>query len=500
MINTTIKINGEQSIFTNVDLMVIKSYYNRHHSFSATLGVPEHYPVEQKDIEDALGGKIEIVFSKNNFPNEQGIFIGTIDEIIPTWYDDGRIMFIINGYSPTHFLDGGPEFRCFKDQSLESVIQKLLNPYKQFFNSVTLGARSSQKLDWNMQQNETTYQFICRLADQFEQEFYYDGEGLFFQDLASGTSEMISLVQGNNLEKVRLSMNLAPLKFTVQGYDFVNGKKQESKSEKLSAENPVLDMVIKKCQKYPEQKILLPYAVEGTSQLQRATRRFASRQAHELLKVSGKSFEPRLKIGSRITVEFKKRFLKEGLEGHELVVTEVTHVFKDDNSYYNEFVAVPTEHPYNLRMTRGRGPVSGPKAAIIADVDDPKKMGRVRVQYIGDLERAISPWLRVLTASTTDGGFFCLPQVDEQVLVLSEDFNLENNAIVLGSFFQKYMTAGFWPDPSTIGIKRGKTGNLMDGQTHKTWGKTAELLAENQAVIESEGTYINCNKGKIPAT
>jgi uncharacterized protein involved in type VI secretion and phage assembly len=72
--------------------------------------------------------------------------------------------------------------------------------------------------------------------------------------------------------------------------------------------------------------------------------------------------------------------------------------------------------------------------AIVADNNDPKKLGRVRVKFIWD-DKAVTPWLRcVTTYAGRDRGFYFVPEKNEEVLVDFESGN-PNYPFVVGSLY-----------------------------------------------------------------
>ena len=68
--------------------------------------------------------------------------------------------------------------------------------------------------------------------------------------------------------------------------------------------------------------------------------------------------------------------------------------------------------------------------ATVTDTQDPDGLGRVRVQGDGD---GVTDWIQVLTPGADDGtGFFMLPPIGSQVLVLALDGCDESKVVVGG--------------------------------------------------------------------
>ncbi|MCL1817636.1 MAG: phage baseplate assembly protein V [Spirochaetaceae bacterium] len=72
--------------------------------------------------------------------------------------------------------------------------------------------------------------------------------------------------------------------------------------------------------------------------------------------------------------------------------------------------------------------------ATVTDAQDPDGLGRVRVSRQGDAE-GVTDWIQVLTPWAGDGtGFFALPPVGSQVLVLALD-GCEARKVVIGGLW-----------------------------------------------------------------
>jgi len=105
----------------------------------------------------------------------------------------------------------------------------------------------------------------------------------------------------------------------------------------------------------------------------------------------------------------------------------------------------------------------GVEIGIVTNVQDPDKLGRVKVKFPrlpGDTE---SHWCRVAQPAAGAGrGFYCLPQVNDEVLVAFE-LGEANRPYVLGSLWNgkdKPMTDAYTDDNSRIMIQT-KSGHQV---------------------------------------
>lgn len=124
------------------------------------------------------------------------------------------------------------------------------------------------------------------------------------------------------------------------------------------------------------------------------------------------------------------------------LVTSVEHYF-DTTGGTTRFVAGP---PRAAGLADLLGPrpagdlVDGVISAIVTDVADPQKRGRVKVKYTAGEEKLTTHWARVLTLGAGPSrGFELLPEVDDEVLVAFEQGDTRR-PVVLGGLFSQQQT------------------------------------------------------------
>lgn len=110
----------------------------------------------------------------------------------------------------------------------------------------------------------------------------------------------------------------------------------------------------------------------------------------------------------------------------------------------------------------------GKYRAVVTDVNDPEKRGRIRVQCPSVLKDAKSAWCEVCSPVAYDGGGdFCLPKVGEAVWVEFEE----------GSPNKPIWVGGWWS------INKTPVPNYSD--------------SPNVRVIEFNGSIIEFKKGEL---
>ena len=147
-------------------------------------------------------------------------------------------------------------------------------------------------------------------------------------------------------------------------------------------------------------------------------------------------------------------------------VIDIKH-YQSGQDYYNEFIAIPDVY-IAYYYDEEALPRAEQQIARVTDNNDPKGLGRVRVQFIWQEKyQAQTPWIRVVQPHAgADKGFYFIPEIGEEVLVDFEDQNAERPFVVGSNYngkeFSKYHTAG--NDKKVIHTRSGTKIILNDGE------------------------------------
>lgn len=163
------------------------------------------------------------------------------------------------------------------------------------------------------------------------------------------------------------------------------------------------------------------------------------------------------------------------------VLSEVTHLLDGQKGFLSELSSQPP-----MQRRRARGSTTAP--GIVTQIDDPERLGRVRVSLptYGNVE---TDWMGVLSAGAGAGkGFMTLPDIGDHVLVL---FAHEDPAqgIVLGGLYGAQ-------EPPDVGIDDG----VVRRYTLLTPGGQRIRLDDGQQTIRlenSNGSYCELSPHKV---
>jgi type VI secretion system secreted protein VgrG len=137
----------------------------------------------------------------------------------------------------------------------------------------------------------------------------------------------------------------------------------------------------------------------------------------------GVSLEPKVTAGKKVIIQGVVNV--EGTFG----VTKVAHHWKPDG-YTNDFWCTAASE-YKDPVRPKSNPWYGVVIARVFDNNDPKKLGRVKVQYYWQADNQTF-WARMMTPHAgSSRGFYFMPEVGDEVVVAFEDGDPER-PIVLG--------------------------------------------------------------------
>jgi type VI secretion system secreted protein VgrG len=466
----------------DIETLSINQAHNQHHSFQFSAKIPTDYKLSLEKLRLILGETLKITVD-NGSEDGKLTFSGFVDEVIPGWQDSSRIL-VVKGFSKTVFLDTAPRFRGFTQKSLGAIFNTICGEYASQLD--THPTNVGEKVSYAIQAHETDYQFLSRLAEIHGKVLYFDGETLHLGDMAGNAAKPLKLDFKSEAKAASISLNLAPIRFRVSGFDQKKGKVELfNANDQVKSSHTLVKTVIEKSDCYPARNIHINHLVESKkNDLQAIARNIAARQAHELVILNGRSNNPAIRIGSTIQICETDELIGKGI----FVVIGVNHTISRNNTYTNSFSAVPAGFPFSVSMGNYAPPQSGPVAAIVRENADPDKLGRVKVELIGDEEKSISPWIRVLVPYTAHGGMYFLPEKGDHVMLFFEDFKMEASPFVMGSFYQGSETAEKWKDPNNKkkGIETDKISLLFDDNNGKLTivADEIELKARKDMTLE----------------
>ena len=422
-----------------------------HHSFQ--LAIPyEILETERSDgffhqaHQNYCGKPVAITITPVLTTDPPLLFKGIITHIALANSGDFAHSFVLSGFSPTYLLEDGTRRRTFQKKGLKDIFAEVLNPYgKNVITYGTLAPQHQDQVKYTVQYGESTYAFLRRLADEYGEWFYYDGQTL---RLGQPTDQDKLTFTVTGTEGFAMAIELLPSKFTLGRYDYLahTPYKGTSDSQALSQLNPFADFALQQSNQLFAQpaQYLANRHVRSQAQLETTIKEWKENQVSGLVTFQGTGETPGFGVGKAVAVHGAPTPAAAAggpaaapHDYGQYRLTEVTHTVQADQ-YQNAFVALPEAAKHPAANPQVRPPQGVPELAEVIEVADPQRLGRIRLRYYWPVEKpaeAETGWVRVSTPYSGDGkGQLFTPEVGSQVLVGYEQGGPEF-PVVLGNLF-----------------------------------------------------------------
>jgi type VI secretion system secreted protein VgrG len=153
--------------------LMLKQSINEHHYFEITLDIQaiEAYGVEIPETsKDWVGKKVIMDFGGTVF-----VGVATMVGLHRSGGTHGNIK--VTGYSSTFLLESDHTCASWCNKSLSDIVKELTDKAGV---QALVNPETKSKLEYECQYEETNFRFIQRLARQYQEWLYYDGQNLVF--------------------------------------------------------------------------------------------------------------------------------------------------------------------------------------------------------------------------------------------------------------------------------------------------------------------------------
>ena len=464
--NAVIHLDGQT--YSNFRNLVLHQQVNGHHRFEVTvrrdlLEQEEHSFFEH--CQNLIGTPIDIVIepADTSIQMSEGIFCGIITAVggSKNSQDNAGDEIILRGYSPTILLDSGPHCAAFEETTLADIVTDATRQLETHVDQVVVNPVSRATLPYTVQYNESSFEFLRRLAVRHGEWFYYNGQQLVF---GSNNTESVELKFGIDLKDFNMDMGMTPKTFQYSTRDYTTDELVEEPFESGTDLGGLNATMAQKSEDMYTANRRVDYnqftGENGALQdLQEAVQRQKEATVSNMVKLTGCSTNPSLTVGKVISV--KSQTLEEDFEYGQYIITSLTHTCMDAGNYKNHFEAVPLEvviPPYTNVLAM---PVCTSQTAKVAENNDPNGMGRVRVKFSWQTN-SLSPWIRVSSPhSGGDKGMYFVPEVDEEVIVAFEGSNAEKPYVAGSLYHNNAKPESFTNENNDIKAIRTRSGHTV---------------------------------------
>ena len=478
-VHATVSIDGENRNYTRISLV---QKFGQHHYFDIEVLcsplVKENVWHHEREEMIAMQGKTVVIRMKHEFSGDESIFKGIITSIGMDGDKGVSGTLHYRGYSTTILLESGRTMDSFTDATLGEIVSEVVEKYGNGISIVNNPAFKS-RIPYVQMQEESAYEFLRRLAWQYGEWFYYNGQVLYFGNPYKEKDE--NLVYDIDMDSMHFSSCVTPFHFS--RHDYLSDSHMDmfgDDSEAVRGINTYLANAMKTSEgMYRSQTTMYSHTATGHPlDIEHFTAVEKGRKVSSLVWMTGNTKTCRVRIGEPVVVQIPPNMCKRRDMGRYRIV-ELTHRIEVSGGYANSFKGIPASMEY-IPTEDMRMPVAHAMLAEVTDNADPENLGRVQVQFAWQKSRnKTTNWIRVrsLDAGSSETvsknrGFVFVPEIGDQVMV---DFELGDpcRPYVSGSMFHKNNGEGGNADNhiKTIVTRSGHTLEFNDDENGQ-WGIT----------------------------
>ncbi|MCQ9136296.1 MULTISPECIES: VgrG-related protein [Streptomyces] len=427
-------------------------------------------------------------------------------------YDGTGTFTVIRGYDFGHRLMRQRRVAAYRNQSASDIARKLAAQ-----DGVPVGRIQSTKTVYEFisQANVTDWDFLARLADENEMVMSVDAKGKFqfvSPDPASGAPPTSTpgdkspfvMEAGTDILRLRAAVTAAEQVGTVEarGWDVTTKKKLTATAPAKT--NPGISIGTtpgEAAAKFRPAKLVdaqTPY--DRQSEVKFAADALADDVTGSFaeLEVVARG-TPKLRPGLPVTLAD----VGDPFEG-KYTATSVRHVF-GDGKHYEAWVTVSGRQWRSLYgLSSGGGNAQnglnlpGTVNALVTDVGDPLRQGRVKLQFPWLDDAYVSDWTRVVQWGGKRGGSIFPLDVGDEVLVAFDRGALDHPYVIGGLYNGRDKPTPVKDVPLHDGARQrasrhtlsDRDGNRMDLLSQRTGGKQGVRLTsgDDKLVINLDRT------------
>ncbi len=371
-------------------------------------------------------------------------------------------------------LKDHPDCKIYNEDTLANIVNEELNGAE-----AEVQPKMEDQIFYTTKYNETTYEFLQRLARRHGEWMFNTGKKLHFGKLSD--QESISLAYPSqdlpeysarlqtfhpNFRYYALGLNEYMVGFAYKG------EEQDDTGNKL---NDATFAASKEVYKAETKYMMRGATLEADEKVEASMSdpdyiedARAERQGirANMLVYHGKTFCSKMKIGAKLTI--KDNYTSSGslsdkseVQQDEILITEVIHKVSIDDEYSNEFQGITANIDYPPYHDPNIFPrCDHPLRARVSDTNDPKHWGRVKVyfpwmkeKYKEDHKNGQTPWIHVAqpyvytVEQQNKFGCHLIPELFSTVFVNFEEGNFERPYVSGAQFGQKEPVEEGWYEP-----------------------------------------------------
>ena len=375
-------------------------------------------------------------------------------------------------------LQDHPNCKSYENKTLTNIVQDVLSDVPNLCSMVP--TRHSDEIEYTVQYNENNFDFLKRLARRYGEWFFNDGTILLFGQIGEPEPVVLGYPSKDVPEySIKMKMRHVDFKQVASSYHAYDSTVKDGKDESEKSMNTLNDRVYQASVDNfvkPTLEQLNMGGIAGEDSREKMLDIAAKAQARsnraQMLEYTGITYCSNLKLGSKLVI--KDNYIasvsdngKSDVQQDEILITELIHEFDVEEHYKNTFKGLPSGCDYPPTYNPNTFPKCMPSRATVKDNEDPKNLGRIRVQFDWQKQQddsMMTPWLRIVQPyGGKDKGFSFIPEIDEEVMVSFEGENAER-PYVIGTYFNGVDSPDekWFPGENEVKAIRTKNGHTLE--------------------------------------
>jgi uncharacterized protein involved in type VI secretion and phage assembly len=459
-------------------------------------GKPEQEQVWRYRDLLAIGKPVKIGFQSSTtaaaeFSEEQEGYVlkGEITAIETHFTGESQAPVIVRGYDVSHRLHRGRYNRSFQNMTDSDIVKKITEEIG--IEAGTVDASGSPH-DYVFQENQTNMQFLRERAARIGFELFIQDGKIYFRKPKSNAKLQLKWLTDLHSFRVRVTSAEQVDSVEVRGWDY------KEKKAIVSNRNRTKDVITEtqngkgrdtstkfKLDRTPPKMIVVDQPITSSKEADTLAQALYDELGGEFIYADAKGEgNPEIRPGK--IVELKGM----GQYSGNYYITETRHLFHQ--GVYTTDLSVRGLRGGNLftmltpqaHLKPGQTHLVG----IVTDNNDPEGLGRVKVKFPTLTEDHNSNWARVVAVgAANDRGFDCLPEVNDEVLVVFEH----------GDIHRPFVLGGIWngKDAPPAPVGDSVQGGKVRLRTFKTrTGHQLQFVEEDKGGSKA-GVYIDTTGG-----
>lgn len=440
-VQPTVQLDGETISFES---LVLEQSMNSCHHFEVVcefMSQKEMWSQTPQKFMSKIGARASIKFEHQDSgtPYE---FSGWVTDVrIDAWESEPDYFYANHRSNRVHFIGEGDIVKLNGARGMDSFVDKQLKAIvneatKDGGISVDCNPDYSGVIPYVMRYRETVFDFLNRLSSTYNEMFFFDGKTLHFGQPKN--SSEVTLYFDHDVFSLSSRASAVPNKFSAYDYIYDGDIVTLEKNSKASASG-LLSNVIGNAEKLfqDEELVASPSPVTSTSDLKSLESKRTKTVDGFMLNIEGQTRTCQVVLGGIVEVLFPSEMNVPSMGKFRVI--EIVHKVDKSGNYSNRFIGTPEKSEFVTQNYLG-SVKAYPEMAYVKSNKDPKKLGRVQVQF--EWQKRVGKntnWIRVQTpdaggSGRNNRGILFIPEDGDQVMI-GYEFGDPNRPYVMGSVF-----------------------------------------------------------------